>query len=127
MSLTGDFEDNFLTIEEFTEKTGMIEDVDVLLELIEAADISQDLKISLKEDLDEGGHFNAHGGSLVALKSLIAALDEDYHIVTSTDSDDGNDMCFDNCVRTVNRINFYLANGSADPDLYAVEKFSRDE
>lgn len=127
-ALANDLDDSFLSIEDFTEQTGMIEDVDVILELIDNADLDIDIKTLLKEDLDECGHFNAYSGSLIALNQLLDVIGrESYHIVTSTDSDDGNDMCFDNCVRYVNRINYYLANGNADPDLYSVEQFSRDE
>lgn len=116
---------NFLTVDQFAQQTGMIEDVDVILTLIEKAEPELDsgIIIDLKETLDEAGHFDACAKSLTALNALIKILGDEYHIVSTTDSDDGEDICFDNSVRFVNRINYYLATGDKNEMLYAVETF----
>lgn len=76
----------------------------------------------LLEFLDESGAIMACGDSLDALKKLIDKH-QYLHIVTSTDSDDGKNIVYDNCIRYVNRINYYLARGDKNPDLYTIEIF----
>lgn len=113
-----------LTIEEFTERTGMIEDLDKVIEVIGSLDkkvFTDDQIDRLKQYLDDAGHFSACYESAKLLSEFVNASFHSYHIVTMCDADEG--LVFENRMALVNRINYYIAKGEQNTELYAFEEF----
>jgi hypothetical protein len=118
----GRFKDaNQMSVANFFNVVGIITDYDQVEALVKRHTTGI-IQRRLLGYLDDAGHFDATGDSLMVLKSLVDA-NPNLHIVSLTDSDSGNSVVYDNCIRIVNRINYYVADGNANKDLYAVEKF----
>lgn len=106
----------FRSYDRFKEFTGMIHDDDLLI------------KLGLNPD-QECGYFE-----IDRLKELQDFCDKnpEYHIITETSDCDDYDLdkyfvtTIENGVRFVNRMHFYIGNGSKD-NAFLVEKRKRDE
>lgn len=109
-----------VSINTFFNKVKIITSPTVLKRLFDTMD--EKTKANLIECLDECGGITACSSSLDALKKLIEKH-QYLHIVTTTDSDCGNGIVYDNTIRYVNRINYYLARGDKNPELYTIDKF----
>jgi hypothetical protein len=94
-----------LNFDEFVSTTGMIVSDDELKQL------------GIEPEGEEGA-LNATHENLLTLMHLIHSKPE-YHIITSVESDDGNSVLYDNCIRTVNRIQYFLGKGNSNSELHS--------
>lgn len=110
---------NKLSVAKFAEVTGMIEDAAELKR--ELKKLPRGLYAKVSKEIKENGAIDAHGRTHILLMQVTEKLPE-LHIITTTDSDDGKSLVFDNCVRRVNRIDFYLGKGDKKSELYCTER-----
>lgn len=103
----------------------MITDIDEWFEAVGVVNEEALLKLDIGLEhmwFEEDGAIEANSKTL---KALIKFVDNnpEYHIATLTEGDE-NVYCFANDIHYVNRIKYYLCNGSTDSELYFEEDLS---
>lgn len=112
---------NKLSVAKFAEVTGMIEDIAELK--VELKKLPKPLYKKVIKEFKENGAIDAYGDTHDLLVQVVNRL-PNLHIITTTDSDDGKSLVFDNCIRRVNRIDFYLGKGDKKSELYCTERWN---
>ena len=94
--------------DEFVKKTGMI-----------TSDESLE-KLGIKPEGEEGA-LSADSTNLPMLQEFVKKNPK-YHIITTVETDSGDGVIYENRIRTVNRIQFFLGDGSKDSGIYFADR-----
>lgn len=106
-----------VSFEKFCEFTGLIDDPKVLKKIIKDDSIFQEL-LKEADNLDYLSWMACHD-SLDLLKK-VCRLYPQLYIASQVDSDTGRKVIYENCIRIVNRNQYFLCTKGQDLELYSV-------
>lgn len=111
------------TFDEFVDYTGLMNLLDM-----ENEDTSL-IRNIVKKDLhvNESGMFETSDlKGLIEMVEEYSLIDKHYHIISLIDSDEGDELIYENEIRIVNRLGYFIGNGSPKPAYYILEDMTEE-